>query len=161
MYTPSKKIRVIDCVADTGIDVSGWYDTEGEPASNPKYCYEWSYADSKRSIFVFNVWMEELSITGEQVSLTFNARKTAEHVTPAQSNKYNRARKQDKHLRKAFKRDAAVRIILLSGDMAAIDKPQRVTTRELDPVAWRIESYDQLTGAAFLYRGQRPLLLAS
>ena len=85
MYIPSKKIRVIDCVADTGIDVSCWYDTEGEPASNPKYCYEWSYGDSERSIYVFNVWMEELTITDELVSLRINARETAKHVTQLRS----------------------------------------------------------------------------
>lgn len=161
MYIPSKKIRVIDCVADTGIDVSCWYDTEGEPASNPKYCYEWSYGDSERSIYVFNVWMEELTITDELVSLRINARETAKHVTSEQPNKYKRAERQDEHLRKAFQRDAAVRIILLDGDMAAIGKPQRVHIRELDPAAWRVESYDRETGAAYLYRGQKPLALAS
>ena len=105
--------------------------------------------------------MEELTITDELVSLRINARETAKHVTSEQPNKYKRAERQDEHLRKAFQRDAAVRIILLDGDMAAIGKPQRVHIRELDPAAWRVESYDRETGAAYLYRGQKPLALAS
>lgn len=162
MFSPSKKCRVIDCVADTGIDVSCWSVTEGEPASNPKYCYEWSYGDVRRSIFIFNVWKEEIDFTDDDsISIRMNARKTAEFVTVAQSKKYNRARKQDKHLRKAFKKDAAVRIIVLDGDMGSEVNSQRVHLRELDPVAWRIHSYDKLTGAAVLYRGQKPLALAS
>ena len=152
IFIPAEKHRILDCVANTGIDVSGWYDTEGEPSSNPKYCYEWSYGDVHRSIFVFNVWVEEIGTEEEQAIVRMNARKSAEIVTPAKSSRYHRALRTDSNLAMAYFHNAAVRLIVIDGDRDA--EKQRVHRRELDPVAWKVESYDQMTGSGKLIRGQ-------
>ena len=54
----------------------------------------------------------------------------------------------------AFFHDAAVRLIVIDGERNA--EKQRVQRRELDPVAWKVESYDQMTGLGKLVRGHLP-----
>jgi 5-methylcytosine-specific restriction protein A len=40
---PTQKFLVMNLLADAGFDVSDWANYDGEhPASNPKYCYNWS-----------------------------------------------------------------------------------------------------------------------
>ncbi len=155
IYYPTEKRRIIDCVADTGIDIAPWYETSGDPSTNPNYCYEWSYSDHRRFLFVFNVWLEEIEDTGEQVRTVKNSRKTAEIVTPAQSKRYHRARRSDRNLELAYSVDAAVRMIVIDGERDA--EKQRVHKRGLDPVAWYVESYDPLTGNGVVVRGPRPV----
>lgn len=43
---PKERLRVMDLVESVGIDVTDWANFKGgieRAASNPKYCYEWSY----------------------------------------------------------------------------------------------------------------------
>jgi hypothetical protein len=41
---PTQKFLVMNLLADAGFDVSDWANYDGEhPASNPKYCYNWSF----------------------------------------------------------------------------------------------------------------------
>lgn len=159
IFKPTDKRRIIDCVADTGIDVSPWHQTEGDPSTNPKFCYEWTYSDPKRFIFVFNVWAEEIEEVDGVTRTCKNSRKTAEAVTPAQSKRYHRARRSDRNLELAYSLDAAVRMIVIDGDRNA-DK-QRVHLRDLDPVAWFVQSYDPMTGSGVVVRGPRPIQLAA
>lgn len=157
---PSKKHRIIDCVASTGIDVSHWGDGSGDAANNPKYCFEWSFAEPRRSIFTFCVWTDEIATDENGASVVgLNAKKVAENVTRANSKRFHRARRMDQNLAMAFALDAAVRLIVIRGDRKT--EKQRVLQRELDPVAWRITSYDDMTGSAVLYRGQPLVAQAS
>lgn len=159
-YHPSKKHRIIDCVASTGIEVSHWSDGSGDAANNPKYCFEWSFAEPSRSIFTFCVWTDEISTADNGASVVeLNARKVAENVTRANSKRFHRARRMDQNLAMAFALDAAVRLIVINGDRKA--EKQRVLQRGLDPVAWRITSYDDMTGSAVLDRGKLPVAQAS
>lgn len=66
---PSESPRIIDLVAEVGIDTNGWLtNSDGSPcetpASNPKYCYEWCYRDVEKKaptdVATFNTQVEAL-----------------------------------------------------------------------------------------------------
>ena len=55
---PKERQRVIDLVRETGVDVNDWSNFKGgaeNAASNPKYCYEWSFVEPKK-VVVLNLW---------------------------------------------------------------------------------------------------------
>lgn len=60
---PNSRPRVIELVAKAGIDVSDWGNFKGgteKAASNPKYCYEWSYENISKKLIVLNLWYDNL-----------------------------------------------------------------------------------------------------
>jgi hypothetical protein len=61
---PTNSPRMIDLVEAAGVDISDWGNFKGgkkKAASNPKYCFEWSFVEPKK-VVVLNLWhdfMEE------------------------------------------------------------------------------------------------------
>jgi hypothetical protein len=57
---PTKKFLVMNLLADAGFDVSDWANYDGEhPASNPKYCYNWSF-EQPGEMFAVCLWFSGL-----------------------------------------------------------------------------------------------------
>ncbi|BDN87800.1 hypothetical protein [Aeromonas caviae] len=72
---PKERLRVMDLVSEAGIDVSDWANFkggEGKAASNPKYCYEWSYENTNKSIIVLNLWYEDIKSVIPHLILLFS-----------------------------------------------------------------------------------------
>ncbi len=86
---PKERLRVMDLVSEAGIDVSDWANFkggEGKAASNPKYCYEWSYENTNKSIIVLNLWYEDIKFLNGSIIQSLNMRKvyrSSYHLTPA------------------------------------------------------------------------------
>src|SRR5687768_11668377 len=61
---PKRQRRVIDLVAKAGVDVSDWANFAGgaaRAATNPRYCYEWSFVEPSR-VVVLNLWHARMRI---------------------------------------------------------------------------------------------------
>ena len=55
---PTENLRLIDLLRTVGVDVSDWANCKRGPryaASNPKYCYEWSFVEPGRFV-VLTIW---------------------------------------------------------------------------------------------------------
>ena len=54
---PRERHRVMDLVAEAGVDVSDWANGKGGAAkatANPRYCYEWAFVEPKKLV-VLNI----------------------------------------------------------------------------------------------------------
>lgn len=160
---PTEKWRVIDLVSAAGIDVSDWGRFAGgeeRAASNPKYCYEWSFLKAG-SIVVLNLWYRNLSERNGIVFATPNLRKSVRRYADAGKGVWRtRAEKFDFAIRNAAENLLPVRVIINDGKMRAADdlsaNASRVERRLLDPVPWAVASYDRKTGECRLIRGGLP-----
>lgn len=161
---PKKKDRLIDLVRATGVDVSDWKNfklgKKGE-AKNPKYCYEWCFIEPGL-VAVFNLWHSDLKLKGETVSIAANWRQTAARLEAkgAKTNWITRSNRTDDAFRTAAMDKLPIRVIIndgtrTDGTVTPHAKPSRVKRRELDPVPWVIQSYDDKTGQCVLVRGER------
>lgn len=59
---PRERRRIIDLVRAAGVNVGDWGKFKGgekNAASNPKYCYEWSFVEP-RKLIVLNLWYESM-----------------------------------------------------------------------------------------------------
>ena len=78
---PKERLRVMDLVDSVGIDVTDWANFKGgieKAASNPKYCYEWSYEDREKNLIVLNLWYDGLLVKDDVIFQQLNLRDTAE-----------------------------------------------------------------------------------
>lgn len=155
---PTKQQRVIDLVSAAGVDVSDWAHFEGgekRAASNPKYCYEWSFVEPGRTI-VLNLWYAAMRERKGVVFMDLNLRSSGrgKEVWRARAEKFDRA------IEEAWKHYQPVRVVIADGEMGDADdpkaKPSRVKHRLLDPMPWAVTSYDEKTGDATLTRGALP-----
>jgi 5-methylcytosine-specific restriction protein A len=153
---PSERLRVMDLVSSVGIDVSDWGNFKGgieKAASNPKYCYEWSYEDHDKNLIVLNLWYENLSILEGKVVQKLNLRKTAENASSSPQSR--RATKMDFSLQKAHRLKWPLRVIICDG----IRRDEKATKssaerRLLDDEQWYIQNYNSETGDCVLVRGE-------
>lgn len=153
---PKNRLRVMDLLAEARIDVSDWGNFKGgesKAASNPKYCYEWSYENTDEKIIVLNLWYENLEYEGGEIVQRLNMRKVADDVsTSAQS---RRAIKMDFSLQKAARLSWPVRVIICDGvqrEQKAERTKSIADSRLLDSEVWHIHSYDSDTGDCLLVR---------
>lgn len=161
---PTQRPRLMDLVRDAGVDVSSWGDFAGgakRAASNPKYCYEWSFHQPGR-VVVLSVWHRTLRLTAGRIILTDNLRDTAEFYAskPGKGMWARRAVAFDHCVAAAARDGLAVRAIICDGTMRpkydVKAKAAKVRARLLDPVPWAVQSYDAKTGAFTLRRGALP-----
>jgi 5-methylcytosine-specific restriction protein A len=153
---PTARLRLIDLVEQTGIDVSDWGNMRGGPsraAGNPKFCYEWVFVKPKEFV-VLNLWhdlFEELE-TGD-IYINLNSRKDAEKVTGVQK---HRSIKGDEAFQLAVKDKLPIRVIVITGRRQSnpTEKASHVEARQLDLVSWRVTKYDWQTGACTITRGE-------
>lgn len=64
----------MDLAKQAGLDVSDWANYKGNPASNPKYCYEWALQGSN-NVIICNLWFKEMRMVRI-------AQKTSLHCAP-------------------------------------------------------------------------------
>jgi hypothetical protein len=74
--TPRESHRIIDLVRAAGVDVSDWANFKGgekKAATNPKYCYEWSFMEPNK-VVVLNLWSANLKEQNGHVEYALNMR---------------------------------------------------------------------------------------
>lgn len=152
---PSERLRVMDLVSAAGIDVSDWTNFKGgieKAASNPKYCYEWSYEDHEKKLIVLNLWYENLEVSEEAIVQRLNLRETAENASSSPQSR--RAIKMDFSLQKAARLSWPVRVIVCDGSKRDANATKSSAERRLlDSEPWHVQSYSSETGDCLLVRG--------
>ena len=156
---PTKHNRVIDLVEAAGIDVSEWANYKGQnPATNPKYCYEWAFAKPGQPI-VLNLWYDNIKVgKNEDFFIIENLRNKTIELERLQGNnspKALRARRMDDALKLASRVKNPVRVIICEGpikDRYGLDERSSVEFRHLDEVLWWVD-YDMQSGNCIISRG--------
>lgn len=152
---PLDRLRVMDLVESTGINVGDWANFKGgveKAASNPKYCYEWSYEDHDKQIIVLNLWYENLSVQDGEIVQKLNLRNTAKIA--ASSPQSRRATKMDFSLQKAARLNWPVRVIICDGGRRDSNATKSSAERRLlDSEQWYVTSYSSESGDCVLVRG--------
>lgn len=163
---PRRRERVMDAVQAAGLDVSDWARSP-TGASNPKYCYEWAFADERREKVVLCLWFEECEVDSDgSIEQRGNIRPLILRLEGKGTPQAKRARRFDQLLQDAWRLDSTIRVVLVdrSGSAKRDDPEQEVSRaafRQLDPVAWRLSSYDMMTGDYVIRREPAQLHLAS
>ncbi|HSH72103.1 MAG TPA: HNH endonuclease signature motif containing protein [Methylophilaceae bacterium] len=160
---PTTKNRVMDLVQLAGIDVSDWANFKGglkKAASNPKYCYEWSF-EIKDALIVLNLWHSNTLEENGEIYQSLNLRLFADKMGKLNKKTVEkRAVSMDVALQHASNLGLPIRVILLDGDMQNAEilesKASHVYTRTLDTVEWAVKFYDWKTGECIISRGLRP-----
>lgn len=153
---PTESLRLIDLVEKSGVDISDWGNLKGgkkKAASNPKYCFEWSFIEPKK-VVVLNLWhslMEEIDGI-IQTKITIR-----EYASKCSSPEKQRALRADDAIQTAIKDNLPIRVIILDGKRRKLNDSylfsSRVSKRFLDPISWSVTTYDWQNGACVLTRG--------
>lgn len=154
---PTESPRVMDLVAEAGLDVAPWaISATGpveHPASNPAHCYEWAFVGP--DLVVLNLWHDELSETDGGVFDDVDPRRWA--TADGRPSAKKRADRFEEAMARAFEMRMPVRVIVGDGTRrAATERSEaeyRMKLRRLDPEPWHIEHYDATTGAGRIVRG--------
>lgn len=155
---PRVKRNVMDLVAEAGLDVSDWANYRGAaPAANPKYCYEWAFAQPGVGV-VLNLWHPRCQQDGDDIVQRNNLR--ADELTYQSRGEHSwarRARGVDEAIRTAMRSKLPIRVILLDGVMRNVEDEEAdassIKKRDLDPEFWSVREYDAKTGQHVLVRG--------
>lgn len=162
---PTGRNRVIDLVKAAGASVADWGSYSRGPtwaATNPKYCYEWSFVEPG-NVVVLNLWHAHISEVGGVVSLSHNMRADAQALAKqgAKSIWVTRALRFDNALQLAIKDGLKIRVIINEGTMRTSMGPKsaasKVRFRRLDPIPWTLASYDPGTGHYVVVRGGKAI----
>ena len=162
--TPTQFLRIMDMVRDAGVDVSDWGNFKGglsRAASNPKYCYEWSFVEPGK-VVVINLWLESMRTLDGTLVQEHNLRKEAGRyeLLPGKSVWAKRARTMDEAIQTAVREGLPIRVVVCDGERRNSDetsaKASSVQRRLLDPVLWAVTSYSWNTGDCILTRGATP-----
>ena len=162
--TPVRIQRVIDLVADAGIDVGPWAEIKGGPkkaAANPRYCYEWSFV-KPGEVVVLNLWYSNLRKADGVVFQELNFRDIEEKYRGRGGNNIiaQRARRMDEAIKAAARDHLPVRVIINAGLRRGVDlsddERSQVKKRLLDTAGWAVTYYDFKTGRCVVTRGAKP-----
>jgi 5-methylcytosine-specific restriction protein A len=171
---PILRARIMDLVADAGIDVSPWSrradgSIAENPQKNPHYCYEWAFGGDGEPTALC-VWHRLLKMEDGIVSYTDNYRETALLLDRAAEDRFKpaatksrardqakRARRFDLCLQHAYRRSEPVRVITLVGQQKRdLSEPgidaSKVDFRMLDPEPWYVHSYSDSDGVFRMLR---------
>lgn len=155
---PRERFRVMDLVESVGIDITDWANSKGgfeKAASNPKYCYDWSYEDRKKGLIILNIWYDGLAVEGNMIFQKLNLRETADNTSDGTQKR--RAIKMDFSLQHAARLELDIRVIICDGRRKKeSDSASKAEKRFLDTATWYIESYNSDNGECKLNRGLRP-----
>jgi len=161
---PKSRQRLIDVVRAAGVNVSDWARVKGgarRAASNPNYCYEWSFTEQGK-VVVLCLWHASLQEQDGTIMQIMNMREIARRFgeLPKGFLGVRRSLSMDHAIQAAFKEGLPVRVVVCEGDRRDLDKPDskasRVHKRILDPVAWAVTTYDWSNGQCTLVRGVVP-----
>ena len=171
---PTRNLKIMDLVADAGVDVSGWAVTaDGQavrnPRANPNYCYEWAFGGRGLPIALC-VWHDALEMRERRIVFKANLRSQAlrlEEITfdrRAPRDVRSRAKEQaarsrrfDELVQEAYRSSLPIRLIIVDGERAAdrelgLDS-SKVKSRKLDDLDWYVQHYGDETGDLLLVRG--------
>ena len=145
--------RIIDLVKEAGVDVSDWSNFKGgkqKAATNPKYCYEWSFVEQNK-VVVLNLLYGGLKERDGKIVYYFNMREEAKQCSKVAS---RRAKKMDIAIQEAKKNNLPVRIIILVGKRRGKKGTLQVKGRRLDSATWSVTKYDSKTGEGTITRAK-------
>lgn len=163
---PQSRQRIMDLVQEAGIDVDDWSifkqgRNEARAASNPKYCYEWSF-EKEHELVVLNIWFRHVTEAGGRIFHVFNMRELSHQFARSGDGvRAKRALQVDIAEQHAWFQGLPVRVVLCEGDISDPDieegRASRVHMRQLDDVSWAITSYDMESGECVITRGAIPI----
>lgn len=155
---PRAHHRVMDLVADAGIDVSDWANFKGgaaKAATNPKYCYEWAFVQPG-VVAVLNIWFEKMQEQDGEIFQELNLRRDSLETT--NSVWARRAQHFDAVVQRAWREKLPLRVIVCDGMMREGTGPDveasHVKNRLLDPEPWSVAAYDWMSGASRISRAE-------
>jgi hypothetical protein len=171
---PSKKLNVMDLVAQAQIDVVAWQYVDGQPyaqpSSNPNFCYNWSFG-SQQEGYVLCVWHKSLSERNGRIvydcDIASHTRRLRQEFARSGLDGRQRLRLLNQ-IRRSEAFEAAVanayysarplKLILNLGDTRDDDEfadaSSRVSERELDPELWYAHTLAE--GDALIVRSEAP-----
>ena len=161
---PKVPLRLIDLVSSAGVDVRDWGNFKGgqaKAASNPTYCYEWSFVEPGK-VVVLNLWHASMQEHNGVVVRQMNMRKRAQQFGSASKKAVweRRALKMDEAIQVAYKDRVPVRAIICEGEMRNPNdskaKASRVKKRLLDSMPWAVTAYNWNSGECTITRGAAP-----
>jgi hypothetical protein len=158
---PAKKFLVMNLLAGAGFDVSDWANYDGDhPASNPKYCYNWSF-EQPGETFAVCLWFSGLKKRGDEIyHAHVPSRRGARRTDAGSSNWNKRADEMQDRVRRAYEQQLPIRVIVVEGKQRNPDDANpvasKVSARLLDPEPWAVKEYNLTTGEWLLIRGAKP-----
>ena len=133
--------------------MSDWTDSlksDSNPASNPKYCFDWSFIREDQELIVLNLWYEELLTSN---GIIFQEHRFKEFAaTTNEKKKRNRALNIDRACRIAFQQGITLRVVMCKGSI----ENNKVNKRMLDSETWAVTGYDLINGGTIIQRGATP-----
>ena len=141
----------MNLVAAAGINTGDWKNFKGgteKAASNPKYCYEWSFVEPNKTV-VLCLWHEIMVEKNGRITYDLNLRELAKKCS---SGAKHRALKMDKAIQLAIEEKLPIQVVVCSG-IRDDGKSSRVKKRLLDKMLWSVQSYDHASGKCTLCRG--------
>lgn len=173
---PSVSGKIMDLVAEAGIDVSAWaFKQDGSPvknpSANPHFCYEWAFGGNKQPTALC-VWHKDIAVVDGNIAYEDSLRQFAlkldvisidqqnpAHVRSRARDQAKRARNFDSLVQRAYRQGQPARIILLLGEDKGIDQlgwdTSRVNYRSLDTEPWYVHSYSDEDGTFRIVRSLR------
>lgn len=133
---PTQFRRVMDLAKQAGLDVSQWSKGfRGNPASNPKYCYEWAFQD--KNVIICNIWWTDLKPVKDyfEYNLEFKNRPVSDD-NPAV--RIGRKRRTLGILGHAYDNKTPIRAIILDRKHRRSGEGVKITGRLLDPKEWSV-----------------------
>ena len=108
---PQSKLLVYDLVKEAGLDTSDWVNFNGRnPASNPKYCYEWAFWDTVKKTVVLCLWHSQMDEDRGVISQVLNYRKVGLETIGV---RVKRAQHMDRAIQMAAKFKLPIRVIIV------------------------------------------------
>lgn len=170
---PMRDQKIMDLVAEAGIDVSGWsLKKDGTPVKNPRanpsYCYEWAFGGVKEPIALC-IWHETLEPHEGWVVFKGNSRdralkldvlamdrKQPGEVRSRARDQAKRSRSFDSLVQRAYRQSLPVRVVVLEGERSDEGElgwdSSTVKYRLLDPKSWYVHNYVDDDGSFHLVR---------
>lgn len=148
-------------VRAAGVDVTDWANFKGgaeNAASNPKYCYEWSFVEPKK-VVVLNLWFESMQARDGTLVQEHNLREDAHKYRQLLGKGVwaKRSLNMDLAIQTAVRDRLPIRVVVCDGERrdpsGSNTKASRVQKRLLDPVPWAATAYDWNNGRCTLTRG--------
>jgi 5-methylcytosine-specific restriction protein A len=113
---PTSRTLVMDILKSLGMDVSKWADMKGgaaKAASNPKYCYNWSFLQPGEFVVVC-LWHSGLKQTSGKIRCEHvRGRWLAKRTEPGTGTTNKRSNDFDRHLWLAYSEQLPLRVIIV------------------------------------------------
>jgi 5-methylcytosine-specific restriction protein A len=151
---------VMSLLQQAGVGVSDWKNYRGRsPAANPKYCYNWSFAEPDKLVAVC-IWHSSIRIQDEMLVCSLKPRiptglsPTSEAIWKRRSD----ALLDDLSL--SYRQRLPLRAIILEGDQFNKEKnpkASKVKLRLLDTTPWAVVEHEPARREFLLVRGADPV----